>query len=263
MFGIVKQHRGHVAVYSEKGRGSTFRIYFPQTEAPAESIPETAALHMTDRGGETILVVEDEEFVRSYACEVLDSLGYVTVAAEDPEEAIAISESHSGPIHLLLTDVVLPVMDGRSLFNRLHPQRPQMRVLYMSGYTDEAIVHHGVLDSSVHFIQKPFSVNGLAKKLSEVFGISERTPVQDSSFGGAASTNMDEDEIVKRLSGLPKPLLQELSRAALEANMSRAAKAVERIRELDEALAVPLKSWLDRFRFDKIVGLTEKEVLSE
>ena len=170
VFGIVKQHRGHVTVYSEPGRGSTFRIYFPQADTPAAPSVDSIASVTIARGDETILVVEDEEFVRNFACEVLDSLGYITLAAKDPDEAIHLCESHETTIHLLLTDVVLPIMDGRTLYSRLHQMRPDMRVLYMSGYTDDAIVHHGVLDSSVHFLQKPFSTTSLAKKISEAMG---------------------------------------------------------------------------------------------
>jgi two-component system cell cycle sensor histidine kinase/response regulator CckA len=117
---------------------------------------------------ECILVVEDEEIVRRLACEALTLLGYSTLAAGDPEEALKICDAHPGPIHLLLTDVVLPRMDGRTLFGLLSARRPESRVLYVSGYTENFIVRHGVLDRNVHFMQKPFTVENLAFKVRQV-----------------------------------------------------------------------------------------------
>ena len=167
VYGIVKQHRGHVSVYSEVGRGTTFKVYLPRIEGALE--PFTAAQAFTpDRGTETVLVVEDEEAVRDISCEALAMLGYLPLAAADSDEAIAISEAHSGRIHLLLTDVVLPKKDGRSLYELLAKTRPDMKALFMSGYTENFVVHHGVLDKEVHFIQKPFTVDHLARKIREV-----------------------------------------------------------------------------------------------
>ncbi len=168
VYGIVKQHTGHVSVYSEVNRGTTFKVYLPQVEDLPE--PESRATEADARpiGTETILVVEDEETVRNLACEALELLGYSCLAARDPREAQAMADSHEGPIHLLLTDVILPIMDGRSLFARLSPLRPEMKVLYTSGYTENFIVHHGVLDSGVHFMHKPFTLDGLARKVRRV-----------------------------------------------------------------------------------------------
>jgi CheY-like chemotaxis protein len=167
VYGIVKQHRGHVSVYSEVGRGTTFKVYLPRIEGALE--PFTAAQAFTpDRGTETVLVVEDEEAVRDISCEALAMLGYLPLAAADSDEAIAISEAHSGRIHLLLTDVVLPKKDGRSLYELLAKTRPDMKALFMSRYTENFVVHHGVLDKEVHFIQKPFTVDHLARKIREV-----------------------------------------------------------------------------------------------
>jgi len=168
VYGIVKQHAGHVSVYSEVNRGTTFKVYLPQVDDLPE--PESRAAEVDARpvGTETILVVEDEETVRSLACEALELLGYSCLAASDPREALALADSHEEPIHLLLTDVILPIMDGRSLFTRLSPLRPEMKVLYTSGYTENFIVHHGVLDSGVHFMHKPFTLDGLARKVRRV-----------------------------------------------------------------------------------------------
>jgi two-component system, cell cycle sensor histidine kinase and response regulator CckA len=165
VYGIVKQHTGHVSVYSETDRGTTFKVYLPQVDDLPEPDSLIALKESRPGGTETILVVEDEETVRNLACEALELLGYACLAACDPLEAQATSQSHQGPIHLLLTDVIMPVMDGRSLYRLLSPTRPEMKVLYTSGYTEDFIVHHGVLDSGVHFMHKPFTLDGLASKV--------------------------------------------------------------------------------------------------
>lgn len=261
VFGIVKQHHGHVSVYSERGRGSTFTIYFPQSDGPIEQRSESVRVPIIPRACETVLVVEDEKFVRNYACEVLESLGYTTFGAKSPGEAFEISEGYDGAIHLLLTDVVLPMMDGKSLFEKLHSARPQMLVLYMSGYADDAIVHHGVLDSGVHFIQKPFTVDGLAKKISQVFGRADPVSADESYTDKSSPQEMQADEVKERLATLPAELLQELNRAALEAGRAGAVTVVDEIGRFDEELAELLRAWINRFRFDRIVAITEKQVV--
>ncbi|MBI5571252.1 MAG: PAS domain S-box protein [Desulfomonile tiedjei] len=168
VYGIVKQHGGHVTAYSEPGQGTTFSVYLPRTEAVSETI-STKPLHgLQPRGTETILVVEDEAIVRDLACEALEMLGYSCLAAATPLDAITLTDAYEAPIHLLLTDVVLPQMDGRSLFNKLSPTRPDMKVLYVSGHTEDFVVHHGILERGVHFMQKPFNVDALARKLREI-----------------------------------------------------------------------------------------------
>lgn len=167
VYGIVKQHRGHVTVYSELGRGTTFKLYFPRVEQDVHQDCKELCVGSRPRGAETVLVVEDEEIVRKLACEALEMLGYTALPAADPTEAQAVSSEHEGPIHLLFTDVVLPQTDGRSLFNILAPSRPRMKVLYVSGYTENFIFHRGVLDHGVHFMQKPFDMDTLARKVRD------------------------------------------------------------------------------------------------
>ncbi|MGO9116729.1 MAG: PAS domain S-box protein [Desulfomonilaceae bacterium] len=168
VYGIVKQHQGHVTAYSEPGRGTTFKVYLPLVQNASEQATSVQAATPRFTGTETVLVVEDEEIVRQLTSEVLETLGYRVLQCRDPGEAIGVSEVHKGPIHLLLTDVVLPQMDGKSLFGYLSPLFPDMRVLYVSGYAQNAIFHHGVLDAGVKFLQKPFNVESLAKKVREV-----------------------------------------------------------------------------------------------
>jgi len=168
VYGIVKQHQGHVAVYSEPGRGTTFKVYLPRVDEIFTQQSQAPTAHALPRGNEVILLVEDEEIVRKLACDVLEMLGYRPLAASDPDEAIAACLKHEGPIHLMLTDVVLPRMDGRSLYNLLSSTKPDMKVLYMSGYAENAVVHHGVLDRGVHFLQKPFNTDSLALKVRAV-----------------------------------------------------------------------------------------------
>ncbi len=168
VYGIVKQSGGDIWVYSEPGKGTTFKVYFPRVEEPEPGASLSAQSPGTRRGTETILVVEDEQGVRELIAEMLRQQGYNVLKAADGAEAIRISEQHSGPIHMLLTDVVMPHMSGKQLADTLLAARASLKVLYLSGYTENTVVHHGVLNPELEFLGKPFTQEGLAKKVREV-----------------------------------------------------------------------------------------------
>jgi PAS domain S-box-containing protein len=170
VYGIVRQCGGSIWVYSELGHGATFKIYLPRLKSPAGIQEHSVKAHLSLRGSETVLVVEDQDDVRSLTVEVLRSHGYRILEAPTGGDALLLVERNPGPIHLMLTDVVMPRMTGRELAERLRPQRPQMQVLYMSGYTENAITQHGALDPGVNYLSKPFTPNELAMKVREVLG---------------------------------------------------------------------------------------------
>jgi two-component system, cell cycle sensor histidine kinase and response regulator CckA len=166
VYGIVKQSSGHIRVYSEPGVGTVFKIYLPRTDAAPEAEPSGDTT--LPRGTETILLVEDEAEVRALAREVLEGLGYTLLEATNAAEAVLIAERHVGLINLLLTDVVMPRMSGRALAEAVTAVRPETTVLFMSGYTDDAIVRHGVLEAGVQLLEKPFTLQTLAVKVRAV-----------------------------------------------------------------------------------------------
>jgi PAS domain S-box-containing protein len=167
VYGIVKQSGGSISVYSERGIGTTFKIYLPATNTASEP-PAIAAATSALRGTETVLVVEDQGAVRDLIEKTLRRFGYTVIAAGTTSQASTAVRRHTGPIDVMLTDVVLPDGNGREAARRMLAIRPSMRVLYMSGYTDEAIVHHGALHEGVAFIQKPFTAEQIVHKIREV-----------------------------------------------------------------------------------------------
>jgi CheY-like chemotaxis protein len=210
VYGIVEQSGGSITVETELGRGTTFRIYLPKVEAPVTApstapapppapapplaaVPNLAAriqrepvraaaaiepamvTEVVPQHAETILLVEDALRVRAVVREILEMNGYNVLEARHGAEALEISERHQGPIHLMVTDVVMPQMSGRELAQRLQPIRQDMRVLYMSGYTDDAIVRHGVLGAGMAFLSKPFTPDALALKVREVLDTPPRS----------------------------------------------------------------------------------------
>ena len=172
VYGIVKQAGGHVWAYSEVGRGTTFKIYLPRIDEPVEALPAPEA-PMPERGFETILLVEDETSLRAIAREILEEHGYRVLDAAGPTEAVEIAARHPEPIHLLFTDVVMPGMNGRLLARMLVATRPTLRVLYMSGYTDDVIAHSGVLDSGTLLLEKPFTARALLGRVRAALGPQE------------------------------------------------------------------------------------------
>jgi len=168
VYGMVKQIGGDIWVYSEVGKGTTFKLYFPRVSDPVTDSAPADTTSMTSPTSETVLVVEDEKAVRDLTVKIMRQLGYHVLAAASGAEAIEVSRSHTGHIALLLTDVVMPNMSGRQLADVLIPSRPGLKVLYLSGYTENTVVHHGVLDEGVDFLPKPFSREVLAKKIREI-----------------------------------------------------------------------------------------------
>jgi CheY-like chemotaxis protein len=170
VFGIVQQCGGSICVDSELGNGTTFKVYFPRV-ASAVDVADVAHPLATLRGTETILLVEDNEQVRTVALGILERSGYRVIVARSAAEALLLCENERATVDLLVTDVVMPQMSGAELAKRLASLRPETKVLYMSGYTDDSVLRHGVLESGIAFLQKPFTPESLANKVREVLDV--------------------------------------------------------------------------------------------
>jgi CheY-like chemotaxis protein len=168
VYGIVTQSGGGIFVYSEVDRGTTFKIYIPRTVDPGEMAAEERSAQRLPVGTETILLAEDNDVVRALSREVLETCGYTVIEAVDGVEALAILEARGEEIALLITDVIMPRIGGRELAEKAAELRPDLPVLFSSGYTDDAIVRNGVLDTNINFVQKPFNVDDVARKVRDL-----------------------------------------------------------------------------------------------
>jgi two-component system, cell cycle sensor histidine kinase and response regulator CckA len=168
VFGVVEQSGGHVEVYSEPGRGTSFKVYLPRLTDGSDTPSSVDGWLIVPRGTETILLADDDPGVRALSRLALQSYGYTVLDAADGDEAVRVGQAHTGPIHLLVTDLVMPRAGGREVAERLGPIHPESRVLFLSGYTDDALVRHGVLEAGVAFLHKPFTPTTLARKVREV-----------------------------------------------------------------------------------------------
>ena len=168
VYGIIKQHGGSIWVYSEPGKGTAFKIYLPFAAMEAGSAKPAPKAKGDLRGSEVILVAEDNEMVRSLACSILQRQGYTVLSAKSGLEGLQLLKTHDGPVHLILSDVVMPDMNGKEFCQKAREAHPHLEALFMSGYTSDTIAHHGVLDPGVNFIQKPFTVQALTGKVREL-----------------------------------------------------------------------------------------------
>jgi CheY-like chemotaxis protein len=252
VYGIVKQSGGNIWVYSEPGRGTTFKIYLPRelSATTATATKRPSVLRRTT-GTETILVVEDEEALRRVALRTLDAAGYKVLTAADGNEALLRSAQHAGDIQLLLTDVVMPRMSGRVLAQELSKKRPSIKVLYMSGYTDNAIVHHGVLDAGTQFLGKPFTAADLTRKVREVLdgGIAS---LADEHVQAIKPDAAKEEQPLDQgaLRALPRDLLGKLRKAVIAARYDEIGELLETIRITQPDVAAGLRRMADLFDYD-------------
>jgi CheY-like chemotaxis protein len=168
VYGIVHQNGGRIEVTSTLGHGTAFQIYLPRIQSNSVELPEIPDPAVSLRGSETVLVVEDQDAVRDLACIILESYGYRVLQATNGPEAMAVAEGYPAIIHLLMTDIILPVMDGRVLADNLRAVRPETKVLYVSGYSEERIGHNRALGGDLAYLSKPFSAEVLARRVREV-----------------------------------------------------------------------------------------------
>ncbi|MDD5308539.1 MAG: PAS domain S-box protein [Deltaproteobacteria bacterium] len=258
VYGIVRQSGGNVSVKSEPGQGTTFKIHLPRDLTATATVIKPSKAPECFTGTETILVVEDEEGLRKVARRSLEAAGYTVLTAADASEALLIFARNEGDIHLLLADVVMPRMSGRALAQELSKMRPALKVLYMSGYTDDAIVHHGVLEAGTHFLGKPFTAAELTRKVREVLDDDVIDLADGRERAGEADAGKEGQPLDKdTLRALPPDVSGRLLGAVIAARYDEIIELIETIRITDPDVAAGLRRMVDLFDYDGLRNLLE------
>jgi CheY-like chemotaxis protein len=258
VYGIIKQSGGNIWVYSEPGQGTTFKLYLPRDFSGSTTVTGSrlAAVPTLSTGNETILVVEDEEGVRDVAKRILREAGYKVLTAASPDDALLACQAHKGKIDLLLTDVVMPQMSGRLLAERVALARPGIKVVYMSGYTDDAIVHQGTLDPGTNFVAKPFSAADLTRKVLEVLDSGVINPADGHEHAIKADAEIKEQSLDRSaLRALPQEVVAKLRQAVTAARYDEIVELLETVRIADANLATELRRMADVFDYDGMRAL--------
>jgi PAS domain S-box-containing protein len=256
VYGIVKQSGGEISVYSELGVGTTFKIHFPLERSTKTTSARLRAVQKPTAGTETILLVEDEEAIRKVAARALESAGYSVLAAAAGDEAIQAAARYAGTIHLLITDVVMPRMSGRVLAQELVRARPTAKVLYMSGYADNAFIHNGMIDEGTNFIGKPFTPTELERKVREVLDEDTGAPSDLREQALATDSLVNEQALDKAaLQTLPKNILAKLRAAVTAARHDEILAIVETIRNTEPSVATRLRRMVELFDYDGMRAL--------
>ena len=256
VYGIVKQSGGNIWVYSELGLGTTFKIYLPRELSVRATATRLRAIVEPATGTETILVVEDEEALRQIARRSLEAAGYTVLTAGAGDEALLISAQHAGIIHLLLTDVVMPRMSGKALAQAFLKTRPTTKVLYMSGYADNAFVHHGVVDEGTNFIGKPFTATDIAHKIRSVLDCDIKNIPDGQVHTLKADAVVNEQPLDQAaLQALPEDVLGSLRRAVAAARYDEIVEIVETIRITKPDVATGLWRMVEIFNYDGLRDL--------
>jgi len=257
VYGIVKQSGGNIWVYSELGLGTTFKIYFPRELSVKATAARLRAILEPALGTETILVVEDEESLRKVARRFLEAAGYTVLTAGAGDEALLISAQHAGTIHLLLTDVVMPRMSGKALAQAILKTRPMTKILYMSGYADNAFIHNGVVDEGTHFIGKPFTATEVTRKIRSVLDSDfDNIPDGHEQAIGKADVVVNGQPLDRAsLQALPEEVLGALRKAVAAARYDDIVAIVETIRITEPDVASGLRRMAEIFDYDGMKDL--------
>ena len=251
VYGIVKQSGGNIWVYSELNLGATFKIYLPREFSVKATATPLRTILKPATGTETILIVEDEEALRKVARRSLEAAGYTVLTASAGDEALLTSAQHAGTIHLLLTDVVMPRMGGRALARAFLKTRPSAKVLYMSGYADNAFVHHGVVEEGTHFVGKPFTATEIARQVRMVLDCDINRIPDRPEQAIAAGAVVNEQPLDKdALRALPEEVLGRLRKAVIAAHYDEIVEIVETLRTTEPNLATGLRRMAEIFDFD-------------
>jgi PAS domain S-box-containing protein len=257
VYGIVKQSAGDISVYSELGQGTSLKIYFPRVYPADAAAPDDKEAARPSTGTETVLVVDDEAAVLALAERILGDAGYTALIAADADEALRACARHEGPIHLLLTDVVMPNMSGKTLARKIKALRPRIKTLYISGYTDDAIVHHGVLDAGTHFLGKPFTAADLTIKIREVLDAAEAG--ESRSDASAEDVAADVERLdYDALRALPRDLLGKLRQAVIAARLDGISGAIDEIAAAAPDAAALMRRMAGLFDYEGLRGILDR-----